>query len=127
MLITVLICNFSKYLPFNKFLGDTFIQKSVVLHFYWNLAWRYDVIPSIWWKQDGTKFTHNILNKKFWKIIAFDYNQHITLILSAPGSGRGGAHCAIPSLSVFFDCCSLTDRALKLILYDFSSKFICDQ
>ena len=30
-----------------------------------------DVIPSIWGKQDGTKFAHNILNKKFLKNYCF--------------------------------------------------------
>ena len=62
-------------------MGENSIPKSVVFHVYWNLAWRYDVIPSIWRKKDGTKFAHNILDKKFWKIIAVDDNQHIILTM----------------------------------------------
>ena len=45
--ITLLMCDFSKYLPFINFWGKKchFIPKSVVLHIYWNLAW-YDEVRS---------------------------------------------------------------------------------
>ena len=63
MLITVLMCNFAKYI--------------------------FHSIPSIWRKPDGTKFDHNINHyykiiifwtRNFRKIRVFDYNQDSVLI-----------------------------------------------
>ena len=80
LLITFLMCNLSKYLPSWNF-GENFIPKSVVLHIYWNLAYRYDIISSTWENNMKQNLPKIFWTKHFWKIISFDYNQHIILIM----------------------------------------------
>ena len=54
--------NFSKYLLFINF-GGKFHPKICCSSY----LLRYDVVPTICRKQDGTKFAHNILNEKVLK------------------------------------------------------------